>query len=295
MAGFISVKNFERFQHYKDRNPKWIKLYNDVLDDYAFGCLPDASKWLAVGIWLLASRHENRIPNDLEWIGRRINASEPVDLGPLLSAEFITVSQPASKPLALCPVPAMPEGEGERELETTTGDKSPEGKPRDFQPVEELDAEPEPTTEQPPVEQPDSKVVPIRKSAPVDPALHDHRKEATTLILEKLWQGSRDNPPLRFGRTWSLANELSIWNELAKHEPPEEVNGAIGHMRRVGEFGATEPLSLRLFHSKDPNSRTLYAACLQAYRVELQRDATKVQMQMGGIMDQIMARRDASA
>jgi DNA-binding NarL/FixJ family response regulator len=32
-----SVKNFERFQHYKDRSPPWIKLYNELLDDYEFG------------------------------------------------------------------------------------------------------------------------------------------------------------------------------------------------------------------------------------------------------------------
>ena len=38
------VKNFENFQHYKDRNPPWIKFYNEVLDDYDIGRLPDASK-----------------------------------------------------------------------------------------------------------------------------------------------------------------------------------------------------------------------------------------------------------
>src|SRR5690606_19747530 len=37
VAGYLTVKNFERFQHYKDRNPPWIKLYNDLLDDYEFG------------------------------------------------------------------------------------------------------------------------------------------------------------------------------------------------------------------------------------------------------------------
>jgi len=31
---FLAVKNFERFQHYKDRNPPWIKLHAAVLDDY---------------------------------------------------------------------------------------------------------------------------------------------------------------------------------------------------------------------------------------------------------------------
>lgn len=116
-TGHLKVKNFERFQHYKDRNPPWIKLYNDLLDDYAFGCLPDASKWLAVGLWLLASRYENKIPADPTWIGRRLNTTEPVDLDVLLSAGFIELYHDASGPLAECSVSAMPETEGEREVE----------------------------------------------------------------------------------------------------------------------------------------------------------------------------------
>ncbi len=63
----FSVKNFERFQHYKDRSPPWIKLYNELLDDYGFGRLPDASKMHLVAIWLLASRNDNKIPHDAEW------------------------------------------------------------------------------------------------------------------------------------------------------------------------------------------------------------------------------------
>jgi hypothetical protein len=119
-ASYIAVNNFERFQHYKDRSPPWIKLYNDVLDDYAFACLPDASKWLAVGIWLLASRHENRIPNDLAWIARMTHATEPVDLAPLLSAGFIRHLGADSAVIADRQQTAMPEREEEGEEETDT-------------------------------------------------------------------------------------------------------------------------------------------------------------------------------
>lgn len=118
MSGFLAVKNFDRFQHYKDRSPPWIKLYNDLLDDYAFSTLPDASKSHLMLIWLLASRTDNRIPNDPKWIGARIGARENVDLGVLLSAEFLITLPIASKTLANCSVSARPEGEGEREEET---------------------------------------------------------------------------------------------------------------------------------------------------------------------------------
>jgi hypothetical protein len=127
---YFSVKGFEKFQHYKDRNPPWIKLYNELLDNYEFGCLQDASKLHLILIWLLASRHNNRLPWDAQWIAKRINASDAVDLDALQSAGFIEkidMEQSASKPLATCPEIAMPETEVERETETEEeeGDKSP--------------------------------------------------------------------------------------------------------------------------------------------------------------------------
>ena len=105
----FSVKNFERFQHYTDRTPPWIKLYNALLDDYAFACLQDASKLHLIMIWLVASRTNNRIPYDAEWLKGRINASEEIDLDALLKAGFIQLNeelqspeQDASKTLAEC-------------------------------------------------------------------------------------------------------------------------------------------------------------------------------------------------
>ena len=87
------VKNFERFQHYKDRAPPWIKLYNELLDDYEFGRLPDDTKFHLIAIWLLASRSENKIPYDAKWVSRRINANDPVNLDLLEDRGFILVDQ----------------------------------------------------------------------------------------------------------------------------------------------------------------------------------------------------------
>ena len=119
--GTLSVKNFERYQHYKDRTPPWIKLYNDVLDDYEFGRLQDASKAHLILIWLLASRTNNEIPNDAEWISRKIGATDKVDLRGLVRAGFLIENQllpdmehDASKALDLA---RSREGEGEGETE----------------------------------------------------------------------------------------------------------------------------------------------------------------------------------
>ncbi len=93
MTHTFHVKNFEQFQHYKDRTPPWIKLYNSLLDDYAFACLQDASKLHLIAIWLLASRSENKLPYDPKWIAKRINATDKVDLDGLLDSGFIVLNQ----------------------------------------------------------------------------------------------------------------------------------------------------------------------------------------------------------
>ena len=116
------VKNFEKFQHYKDRSPPWIKLYNELLDDYEFGLLQDASKMHLIAIWLLASRSDNKIPYDSAWVERRINATEHVDLELLAERGFIIIDQElhtlehdASAALATCLTREREEGEGEGE------------------------------------------------------------------------------------------------------------------------------------------------------------------------------------
>lgn len=49
------VKNWEKFQHYKDRRPLWIKLYKELLNDETWFCLSGDAAKLLINIWLLAS------------------------------------------------------------------------------------------------------------------------------------------------------------------------------------------------------------------------------------------------
>jgi len=114
MSGFFGVRNWEEFQHYKDRDPSWIKLYNRLLDDYAFGLLPDSRKWHLIGIFLLASRHNNRVPRDPSWVSRKIGAQVPVDLGVLERAGFLVMLE-GEPLLAGAEQAASPEKEKRRE------------------------------------------------------------------------------------------------------------------------------------------------------------------------------------
>lgn len=56
----MKIKDWGKFQHFKDRNPPWIKLYKDILDDPDWHNLDaDAAKSLVM-IWLVASEDKNR-------------------------------------------------------------------------------------------------------------------------------------------------------------------------------------------------------------------------------------------
>lgn len=58
----LAVKNWERFQHYKDRDPPWVKLYRDLLTSESWVLGTDLSRVVQVASTLLAPRYENRIP-----------------------------------------------------------------------------------------------------------------------------------------------------------------------------------------------------------------------------------------
>lgn len=110
MKTSLTVKNWEKFQHYKDRNPPWIKLSTSTFQDYEFGKLHDASKLLAVCIWTLASRSKDgQVPYDFEWIKSQCNLSSVVkldNLKELIKHGFII---DASEMLAECKQVAIPE------------------------------------------------------------------------------------------------------------------------------------------------------------------------------------------
>lgn len=85
---FFTVKDWATHQHYSKRNPPWIKLHRALLDDYSFCALPDKSKAHLMILWLLASQHNGKIPNDPGFLEKKISCSD-VDLEVLLAAGFL--------------------------------------------------------------------------------------------------------------------------------------------------------------------------------------------------------------
>lgn len=86
---YLRIKNWEKFQQYKDREPTWIKLHRELLNDYDFSRLGDASKAHLMLIWLYASQLGNKIPNDAQYLAQKIGATSKIDLKLLIDLGYL--------------------------------------------------------------------------------------------------------------------------------------------------------------------------------------------------------------
>ena len=114
----IRVKNWGRFQHYRNRRPPWIRLYNDLLDDPEFEELSGELVKTLIKIWLAVS--EFSVDGTLPPL-KRLALCIHVDRKKL-SSQINELSQwfdcDASALLAYCNQLATSETEGETEGET---------------------------------------------------------------------------------------------------------------------------------------------------------------------------------
>jgi hypothetical protein len=69
------IKDWNKFQHFKDRKPPWVKLYRDILDDMEWHELdPQAAKALVM-FWLIASETDGCLP-DTKKLAFRLRTTE---------------------------------------------------------------------------------------------------------------------------------------------------------------------------------------------------------------------------
>lgn len=120
METYLRVKKWEEFQHYKRRNPPWIRLYRRIVDDADFQSLPIASRALAPMLWLMASETmDGKIHLKLTALSFRLRRTidEVLDgLIPLINQGFVEGHGDfASEVLAQCKRGATPESEAETE------------------------------------------------------------------------------------------------------------------------------------------------------------------------------------
>ena len=119
---YLAVKNWSRFQHYKDRNPKWVKLYVDILDDEEMREFPVSTRLLAVLLLCVAARRDNRFPGSADWLAVEVGIPKRAvakSLSELIAAGFLVrASKSASK---VASESAPPETETETDTEKSSG------------------------------------------------------------------------------------------------------------------------------------------------------------------------------
>ena len=71
----MKIKNWTKFQHFKDRRPPWVKLYRDILDDIEWHELDPLAAKVLVMLWLIASEDDGRIP-DTKTLAFRLRLTE---------------------------------------------------------------------------------------------------------------------------------------------------------------------------------------------------------------------------
>ena len=112
MKSGIKIKGWEKFQHYKNRKPPWIKLYRDLIDDMEFYALSgDAAKTLVL-LWVIASEADGYLP-DIKVLAFRLRIDDK-KCKKLLSELNHYID---SGMLANCMQDATPERERETETE----------------------------------------------------------------------------------------------------------------------------------------------------------------------------------
>lgn len=144
---WIVIPNWAEFQHYKERDPKWIKNYTRLLNDAEYRALNGRLRGILHGLWLLYAASDGHVPGSPAYIASQLgvpterearkregaltvrgrsadraltsrgqaadtDADSPLtlrDLRRLEQAGFLTLT--ASKPLALRYQRASPEAE----------------------------------------------------------------------------------------------------------------------------------------------------------------------------------------
>lgn len=69
---YLSVCNLGKYQHYKQRNPPWVKMYREVWTDYTLRACSVSERLLFLGLTTLGMELKNEIPNDPKYLTARL-------------------------------------------------------------------------------------------------------------------------------------------------------------------------------------------------------------------------------
>lgn len=113
----LQIKDWAKFQHFKDRTPPWVKLYRTLLDDIEWHKLDGVSAKYLVMLWLIAAETDHGTLPGIEEIAFRLRTDIKTisKLIPKLSHWIVDVDI-----TAISKVRSKVPGEKETEEETET-------------------------------------------------------------------------------------------------------------------------------------------------------------------------------
>lgn len=93
MTRMLRIRNWTKYQHYKDRNPPWIKLHVEILSSEDWVTLDDASKLLAMVCMVIGAKHDGCVPDNPDYIKRVAYLKKRPNLTPLIECGFLEIPQ----------------------------------------------------------------------------------------------------------------------------------------------------------------------------------------------------------
>lgn len=93
MSAFIRIVQWDKHQHYKDRNPPWIKLHRDLMTSETWVSSSNEDRVLAIACMMLAAASGNLIPANPRYIQRVAYLDFTPDFSALIGLGFIEYVQ----------------------------------------------------------------------------------------------------------------------------------------------------------------------------------------------------------
>lgn len=88
---YIRIKEWDKFQHYKDRSPPWIKLHKSMITSRTWVSLDDKGRVLAFACMMLAADTDNKTPLDPAYLQRVAYLNQKPDFQALVNIDFIEI------------------------------------------------------------------------------------------------------------------------------------------------------------------------------------------------------------
>jgi len=121
---YYEIPTWHDFQHYKDRNPPWIKLHYELFQSLTWVAMDDASRVLAIACMLIASRHDGKVPCDSAYVQRIAHLNKKPNFKPLIDNGFLVHASTNLADASKLHTNARPETETETYTEEETETKN---------------------------------------------------------------------------------------------------------------------------------------------------------------------------